>query len=68
MFAAVSLKWEILISMISLGTRELQRKSERHYLRDMEPKSRKKKKKGDIMVYALKRDLVWVAFDGKAKR
>lgn len=55
MFAALPLKWEILISVISLGSRELWRKSERHYLRDMESKLKKEKK--DIMVYALKHGL-----------
>lgn len=45
MFAALPPKWEILISMISLGSREPWRKSERHYLRDMEPKLKKEKKK-----------------------
>lgn len=54
MFAALPLKWEILISMISLGSREPWRKSERHYLRDMEPKLKKEKKKKDITVCALK--------------
>lgn len=45
MFAALPLKWEILISMISLGSKELWRKSERHYLRNMESKLKKKGKK-----------------------
>lgn len=44
MFAALPLKWEILISMISLGSREPWRKSERRYLRDMGPKLKKKEK------------------------
>lgn len=56
MFAALPPKWEILISMISLGSREPWRKSERHYLRDMESKLKKGGKK-DIMVYALKHGL-----------
>lgn len=62
MFAAVPLKWEILISMISLGTWELQRKSETlfkgHGAIVEEKKKKGKEKKRDIMVYALKHDLV----------
>ena len=46
MFAAVPLKWEILISMISLGTGEQWRKSERRYLRDKGQRSERERKKG----------------------
>lgn len=60
MFAALPVKWEILISMISLGSREPWRKSERHYLRDM---GAKVKEKGEKIKQQQKKNIMVCAFE-----